>query len=32
MLTAGVLASNGALTTVTATQLGINKIYIETDY
>ena len=32
MLTAGVLASNGSLTTVTATQLGINKIYIETDY
>ena len=32
MLTAGVLASNAALTTVTATQLGINKIYIETDY
>lgn len=32
MLTAGVLASNAALTTVTSIQLGINKIYIETDY
>jgi hypothetical protein len=32
MLTAGVLASNAALTTVTAIHLGINKIYIETDY
>lgn len=32
MLTTGVLASNATLTTVTATQLGINKIYIETDY
>lgn len=32
LLTAGVLASNAALTTVTAIQLGINKIYIETDY
>jgi hypothetical protein len=32
MLTAGVLASNGALTTATATQLGINRIYVETDY
>ncbi|TRX34946.1 hypothetical protein FNW52_12455 [Flavobacterium sp. ZT3R18] len=32
MLTAGVLASNGALTPVTSTNLGINKIYIETKY
>lgn len=32
MLTAGVLASNGALTPVTSTQLGINRIYVETDY
>lgn len=32
MLTAGVLASNAALTPVTSVQLGINKIYIETDY
>jgi hypothetical protein len=32
MLTAGVLASNGALTPVTSVQLGINKIYIETDF
>lgn len=30
--TAGVLASNGALTPVTSTQLGINRIYVETDY
>jgi len=32
MLTAGVLASNAALTTVTAVQLGVNKIYLETDF
>lgn len=32
LLTAGVLASNAALTTATAIQLGVNKIYIETDY
>lgn len=32
LLTAWVLASNAALTTVTAIQLGVNKIYIETDY
>jgi hypothetical protein len=32
LLTAGVLASNGALTAVTAVQLGVNKIYVETDY
>lgn len=32
LLTAGVLASNAALTTVTAIQLGVNKIYVETDY
>jgi hypothetical protein len=31
MLTAGVLASNAALTTVTAVQLGCSKIYVETD-
>ena len=31
MLTAGVLASNAALTTVTSIQLGINRIYVETD-
>ena len=32
MLTAGVLASNAALTAVTAIQIGINRIYVETDY
>jgi len=32
MQTAGVLASNAALTPVTSVQLGINRIYIETDY
>lgn len=32
MLTAGVLASNAALTTVTAIQLAVNKIYVATDY
>lgn len=32
MLTAGVLASNAALTTATAIQLGVAKIYVETDY
>lgn len=31
MLTAGVLASNAALTTATQTQLGLNRIYVETD-
>jgi len=31
-LTANVLASNAALTTVTAIQLGVVKIYIEVDY
>ena len=32
MLTAGALASNAALTTVTAIHLGVGKIYVETDY
>jgi hypothetical protein len=32
MLTAGVLASNGALTPVTSIQLGIHSIYVQTDY
>ena len=32
MLTANVLASNGALTPVTSVQLGLNRIYVETDY
>ena len=32
MLTAGVLASNAALTPVTSIQLGLNKIYVESDY
>jgi hypothetical protein len=32
LLTAGVLASNAALTPVTSIQLGINRIYVETDY
>lgn len=31
MLTAGVLASNAALATVTAVQMGINRIYVATD-
>lgn len=31
MLTVGVLASNAALTTATAIQLGVNRIYVETD-
>lgn len=31
MLTAGVLASNAALTTATAIQLAVNRIYVETD-
>jgi hypothetical protein len=31
-LTAGALASNAALTTATATHIGVNRIYIETDY
>jgi hypothetical protein len=30
--TAGVLASNAAVAVVTSIQLGINRIYIETDY
>lgn len=32
MLTANVLASNAALTLVTSIQLGLNRIYVETDY
>lgn len=32
MLTAGVLASNAALTPVTSIQLGLNRIYVETDF
>ena len=32
MLTAGVLASNAALTPVTSIQVGLNRIYVETDY
>jgi len=32
MLTAGVLASNAALTPANSIQLGVNKIYIETDH
>lgn len=32
LLTAGVLASNAAVAPVTSIQLGVNKIYIETDY
>ena len=32
MLTANVLASNAALTPVTSVQLGLNRIYVETDY
>lgn len=32
MLFAGVLASNAALTVVTSIQLGVNRIYVETDY
>lgn len=32
LLSTGVLASNGALTTATSVNLGINKIYIESDY
>jgi len=31
-LTTGVLASNAALTPVTSIQLGVNRIYVETDY
>lgn len=31
-LTAGTLASNAALTTVTSIQLGVNRMYIESDY
>lgn len=32
MLTANVLASNAALTPATSIQLGLNRIYVETDY
>jgi hypothetical protein len=32
LFTAGVLTSNAALTPVTSVQLGINRIYLETDY
>ncbi|MBI1171556.1 DUF2793 domain-containing protein [bacterium] len=32
LLTAGVLASNAALTLVNSVQLGLNRIYVETDY
>ena len=32
MLTANVLASNAALTPVTSINLGLNRIYVETDY
>ena len=32
LFTAGVLASNAALTPVTSVQLGLNGIYIETNY
>lgn len=32
LLTAGVLASNAALTPVTSIQLGVSRIYVETDY
>jgi hypothetical protein len=32
LFTAGVLASNAALTPVTSIQIGINRIYVETDY
>jgi hypothetical protein len=32
LLTAGVLASNAALTPVTSIHLGVNRIYVETDY
>lgn len=32
MLTTGVLASNAALTTASAVSLGVNRIYVETDY
>jgi hypothetical protein len=32
LLTAGVLANNAAVAVVTSIQLGINRIYIETDY
>jgi hypothetical protein len=31
-LPAGVLANNAAVAVVTSIQLGINRIYIETDY
>jgi hypothetical protein len=31
-MTAGVLGSNAALTTVNAIQLGLNRIYVESDY
>ena len=32
MMTAGFAASNAALTAATAIQIGVNKIYVETDY
>lgn len=32
MLSVGVLASNAALTPVTSVQLGLNRIYVESDY
>ncbi len=32
MLTPGILASNAALTPVTSIHLGVNRIYVETDY
>ncbi|WP_216689007.1 hypothetical protein [Hymenobacter siberiensis] len=32
LLSVGVLASNAALATVTAIQLGLNRVYVETDY
>lgn len=32
LLTVGVLASNAALTAVNAIQVGLNRIYVETDY
>lgn len=32
LLTAGILASNAAVTPVNSVQLGINRIYVETDY
>jgi hypothetical protein len=32
LFTAGVLASNAAITPVTSINLGLNRIYVETDY